>query len=118
MASSLDFVEYVCEQIGGAGAVTYRKMFGEYGIYCDGKVIGVICDNQFFVKVTEAGAEILPDCPQAAPYTGAKPHFLIDCVEDREQMARLISATCDTLPAPKPKKPRRSAAEPSGKSTQ
>lgn len=47
LASNLDFVEYVCDQIGGAGSIAYKKMFGEYGVYCDGKVIGVICDNQF-----------------------------------------------------------------------
>lgn len=104
MASSLDFVEYVCEQIGGAGEIAYRKMFGEYGIYCNGKVIGVICDNQFFVKKTESGAAICPNCEEASPYTGAKAHFLIDCVDDRNLMTRFTSATYDELPAPKPKK--------------
>jgi len=104
MASSLDFVEYVCEQISGAGEITYRKMFGEYGVYCNGKIIGVICDNQFFVKKTEAGARIHPDCREANPYTGAKAHFVIDNVDDRNLMASFISATCDELPAPKPKK--------------
>jgi len=104
MASSLDFVEYVCDQIGGAGEITYRKMFGEYGVYCNGKIIGVICENQFFVKKTEAGAELYPGCEEAAPYTGAKPHFLVDSVDDRGLMARFISATCEALPAPKPRK--------------
>lgn len=104
MASSLDFVEYVCGQIGGAGKITYKKMFGEYGVYCDGKIIGVICDNQFFVKKTEEGAAVCPDCEEAAPYTGAKAHFLIESVDDRDLMARFISATYDELPQPKPKK--------------
>lgn len=104
MASTLDFVEYVCGQISGAGQITYKKMFGEYGIYCNGKVIGVIYDNQFFVKKTETGAGIYPNCEEASPYTGAKPHFLITCVDDRDLMARFISATCNELPAPKPKK--------------
>lgn len=104
MASTLDFVEYVCEQISGAGQITYKKMFGEYGIYCNGKVIGVICDNQFFVKKTEAGAGICPNCEEASPYTGAKPHFSITSVDDRDLMTRFISATCNELPAPKPKK--------------
>ncbi len=60
MASSLDFVHYICQQIDGAGMISYRKMFGEYAIYCDGKVIGLICDNQFFVKKTTAGELIFP----------------------------------------------------------
>ncbi len=104
MASNLDFVEYVCEQIGGAGQITYKKMFGEYGIYCNEKIIGVICDNQFFVKKTKAGAEICPDCQEGAPYTGAKAHFVIESVDDRELMTRFISASYEELPAPKPKK--------------
>ena len=69
MASNLEFVEYVCDQISGAGSITYKKMFGEYGVYCDGKVIGVICENQFFVKKTEAGAALCSDYEEAAPYT-------------------------------------------------
>lgn len=104
MASSIDFVEYVCEQISGAGEITYKKMFGEYGIYCNNKIIGVICDNQFFVKKTEAGASVCPDYEDAAPYTGAKAHFVIDNVDDRQRMEQFISATYQELPPPKPGK--------------
>ncbi len=104
MASNLEYVKYVCDQIGGAGCIAYKKMFGEYGIYCGGKVIGVICDNQFFVKKTAAGSALIPGCEEAAPYTGAKPHLLIENVDDRERMAELIAATCHELPMPTPKK--------------
>lgn len=104
MASSTDFVTYVCDQINGAGTITYKKMFGEYGIYCNNKIIGLICDNQFFVKKTEAGAALYPDHEEAPPYTGAKPHIIIDNVDDKELMAQFIKATYNELPAPKPKK--------------
>lgn len=104
MASNLEYVEYVCDQISGAGSITYKKMFGEYGVYCDGKFIGAICDNQFFVKKTAAGASVLPDCEEAPPYTGAKPYFLVKNVDDREQMTAFITATFGELPMPKPKK--------------
>lgn len=104
MASTVEFVEYVCGQISGAGRITYKKMFGEYGVYCDGKMIGVICDNQLFVKKTAAGATLVPGCPEVAPYAGAKPQLLIDGLEDREKLARLIAETYRELPAPKPKK--------------
>ena len=56
-------------------------MFGEYAIYCDGKVIGLICDNQFFVKKTTAGELIFPNCQEASPYTNAKPHLVIDSID-------------------------------------
>ncbi len=104
MASELSFVEYVCEQIGGAGNVSYRKMFGEYTVYCGGKVVGMVCDNQFFVKITKAGAAVNPGCEEVPPYEGAKPYFLVENVDDRELMARFISATWGELPLPKPKK--------------
>ena len=54
MASKLEFVEYAADQMGAAGEITYRKMFGEYGIYCDGKIFGVICEDQLFVKIGRA----------------------------------------------------------------
>jgi len=104
MASRLDFVEYVCEQIRGAGEITYKKMFGEYGIYCNGKIIGLICDDQFFVKKTTAGADVYSSYDEAPPYGGAKPHFVIDNVEDSELMTKFVSATYNELPNPKPKK--------------
>lgn len=104
MASTLDYVRYVCEQISGAGSIRYRKMFGEYGIYCDEKIIGVVCDEQFYVKKTAAGLALLPNCPEAAPYAGAKPHLLMESVDNRDLMTQLITATARALPAPKPKK--------------
>lgn len=104
MASTLDFVEYVCDQISGAGEITYKKMFGEFGIYCNAKIIGLVCDDQFFVKKTKAGASICPDCQEASPYAGAKPHFAVDQIDDRELMKRFISATYQELPQPKPRK--------------
>ncbi len=104
MASDLSFVEYVCEQIGGAGNVSYRKMFGEYTVYCGGKVVGMVCDNQFFVKITSAGEAVNPGCERVPPYDGAKLYFLVENVDDRELMTRFITATWSELPSPKPKK--------------
>ena len=104
MASSKEFVDYIWEQLQDAGEITSRKMFGEYTIYCDGKVIGLVCDNQLFLKVTKAGEEILTDCEKAPPYEGAKPCFLIEDTEDRELLGRLVRASYEEIPAPKPKK--------------
>ncbi|AKL94723.1 TfoX domain-containing protein [Clostridium aceticum] len=103
MASTLNFVEYVCEQISDAGSITYKKMFGEYGIYCNGKILGLICNNQFFVKKTVAGASLL-STKEASPYPGAKPHFVIDFLDERESLREFIIKTCEELPMPKPKK--------------
>jgi len=85
MASSKEFVHYVEEQLTDAGEITCRKMFGEYGIYCNGKIIGVICDDQLFLKITEAGRRICPDGEEAPPYEGAKPYLLIDDIQRLKQ---------------------------------
>lgn len=104
MASNLSFVEYVLEQSSGAGEMTCKKMFGEYGVYCNGKIIGVICNNVLFVKKTLAGAAVCPSIEEGTPYYGAKPHFVVENIDDKEQTARFIRATYNELPPPKPKK--------------
>ena len=106
MASHQDFVDYVAEQLREAGAIRSRKMFGEYGLYCDGMFFAVICDNQFFVKVTPAGEEAFPHLPKAPPYEGAKDSFLVEDVEDRDTMTALARLTCRALQS-QPKKTRR-----------
>lgn len=105
MGSSKDFVEYVCEQVRAAGNIAFRKMFGEYALYCDEKVVALICDDQVFVKKSKTAAELLgDDTEEGFPYPGAKPYYLIGNVDDRQFMTRLIRTVCDGLPAPKPKK--------------
>lgn len=104
MALSLDFVLYVCEQMSLAGNITYRKMFGEYAVYCEGKCFALICDNQLFINPTKAGLALLPDAVMEIPYEGAKPRILMEDIEDREFLTRLVLDTCAELPMPKPKK--------------
>lgn len=107
MASSKEFVEYVVEQLQDAGEIIYKKMFGEYGIYCNGKIFALICDDQFFVKITDAGKHLCEDAEEVPPYEGSKPYFLIENVDNREFLAELVKATCRELPEPKSKKPRK-----------
>jgi TfoX/Sxy family transcriptional regulator of competence genes len=105
MASDQKFVDFVLDQIENAGEITAKKMFGEYGIYADGKIFGLICDNKLFVKPTKAGREFIGDVVEAPPYQGAKPSFLIeDKIEDREWLSELIRISVKELPIPKPKK--------------
>ena len=105
MASDQKFVDFVLDQIENAGEVTARKMFGEYGVYADGKMFGLICDNRLFIKPTEGGREFIGDVVEAPPYPGAKNSFLIeDRIEDREWLCELIRISVNELPEPKPKK--------------
>ena len=105
MASDLSFVEFVVEQMEHAGTITYRKMFGEYGLYCDGKIMALICDDQLFIKPTKAGRAYIENLVELPPYPGAKPYFLIeDQLENRDWISDLVRITADELPDPKPKK--------------
>ncbi|MEW5835165.1 MAG: TfoX/Sxy family protein [Pseudomonadota bacterium] len=108
MASDVDFVAYVCEQAGLGDALSYRKMFGEYALYLDGRVVALVCDNMLFVKPTDAGHALLGAVEEAPPYPGAKPHWRLDEVlDDGERLGRLLRATAAALPLPRPKAPRK-----------
>ena len=111
MASNLEFVQYIADQLKGAGEITYRKMFGEYGMYLDGKIFALICDNQLFMKITEAGKKLRPELEEAPPYEGAKNYLLVEDIDDREALMELAAATCAALPVPKPKKPKKEKAK-------
>lgn len=103
MASSADFVQYIVDQCGGAGNIEARKMFDDYGVYCNGKIFGLICDNGFYVKPTEEGRRSLHTEDFRPPYDGAKPYFYIEDVDDRDYLSALVKVTCAVLPEPKPK---------------
>ena len=104
MASDAAFVEFVVDQMSDAGRIASRKMFGEYAIYCDDKVVALVCDNQLFVKPTERGRVYLGDAVEAPPYPGAKQYFLVeDRLEDREWLSGLIRITTQEVPNSKPK---------------
>ena len=104
MASAIDYVIYACEQMGTSGEISYKKMFGEYAIYCDGKVIGLICDNQVYIKPTPVADKLMPNADRQPPYKGAKPHIVLEDLDDREGLVAFITATVAELPIPKPKK--------------
>ncbi len=105
MASDQKFVDFVTEQIKRAGEITAKKMFGEYGIYADGKIVGLICDNKLFIKPTTSGREFIGKVVELPPYPGAQPSFLIeDKIEDSEWLSKLVRITVKELPEPKPKK--------------
>ena len=106
MASHQYFVDYVAEQLREAGTIRSRKMFGEYGLYCDGVFFAVICDDQFFVKVTPAGEVAFPSLPKAPPYEGSRDYIWVEDVDDRDTMTALTCLTCMALQE-QPKKRRK-----------
>lgn len=106
MATSTEFIEFVCEQIRGTGAVRYRKMFGEYMVYVNDKPVLLVCDNTVYVKRLECVADAMKDAEKDFPYAGAKEHYILDI--DNTALSREVVGILETVtPLPKPKKKRK-----------
>ena len=108
MATDRIFVDYVTEQLGLGARLTHKKMFGEYALYVDDKVVAFACDNSLLLKPTEPGRTALPSITLGKPYPEAKDYYVLDeFLDDTPLLQRLLQATFDALPAPKPKSPRK-----------
>jgi TfoX/Sxy family transcriptional regulator of competence genes len=103
MASDREFVTFVCEQLRGAGEISSKRMFGEAAVYLDEKIIGLVCDNQFFLKPTEPGRAMIGTPSEAAPFPGAKNWFLMADLDDPQYLGELARLTAAALPDAKPK---------------
>lgn len=105
MASDQEFVDFVVNLIHDAGEIKAKKMFGEYGLFSNGKIFALICDNKLFIKPTEAGRDFIKDVVEAPPYPGAKSSFLIeDQLIKPEWISHLIRISLPELPEPKARK--------------
>ncbi len=106
MTCSLEFIEFVCEQIenvfGGLGAIHYEKMMDDYMLYLNDRPVFLVCGEKVFVKKVEGIPQIeekLADAPLAIPYNGAQEHYLLDInnhslsVEVAEMLASLLPAS-------------------------
>lgn len=114
MATDAEFMFYVHEQAGLGDDLTYRKMFGEYALYLDSKVVALVCDNSVFLRPTDAVRGMLESVEEGPPYPGARPHIVIDeYLDDSDTLARLLRATARALPLPKPKTRKRTTGRPS-----
>lgn len=105
MASDQKFVDFIIDQVGYAGQITCKKMFGEYGLYFNDKLFALVCDSKLFVKPTQSGKAYIRNVVEAPPYPGAKNQFLIEeQLEDRDWLQKLVAITVAELPEPKPTK--------------
>ncbi len=104
MKQNNSFVQFVVDQLQDAGSISCKSMFGGYTLYCDGKIVALICNNQLFVKPTENGRHVIGTVKEALPYPGAKPCFLVqDKIDDKEWICELICKTAGELLVPKTK---------------
>jgi TfoX/Sxy family transcriptional regulator of competence genes len=106
MASDLNTVAFIADQSGLGTRLASRRMFGEYALYLNGKVIAFICDNKLYLKPTDAGRALLGTPIEAPAYPGSKNYFLLEEeLENPELLRRALEVTESVLPLPKPKSP-------------
>jgi TfoX/Sxy family transcriptional regulator of competence genes len=103
MATTLDYVKYVCEQIKNSGAVRFKKMFGDYMVYVNEKPILLVCDNTVFVKILPCVDTLMASAEKGFPYEGAKEHYVLD-IDNAELACEIVAALLPVTPPPKPRK--------------
>lgn len=103
MATTQEYIEFVCEQVRGEWDVRYKKMFGEYMVYINDKPVLLVCDNTVFVKPLDCIAGMMAAADRGHPYEGAKEHYILD-VEDTELVGQVIGELEKVTPLPKPRK--------------
>ena len=95
MASSKEYFDYIMDQLSDLEEVSFRKMMGEYIIYYRGKIVGGIYDDRFLVKPVPAALSLMPNAQKELPYEGAKEMLLVDEVDNRNFLCKLLKAMYD-----------------------
>lgn len=103
MATTNEYIEYVCEQINGIGVIRYKKMFGEFMVYVNDKPVIIVCNNNAFVKKLDCIEEMMKDAKLGYPYKGAKEHYVLD-IDNSDFCKNVVSKIEEVTPLPKPKK--------------
>ncbi len=104
MASDIETVTFIADQIGLGARLTHKRMFGEYALYLNTKVVAFVCDNKLFLKPTDAGRALLGSPEEAPAYPGSKNYFLLgEELENPELLRRAFEVTESVLPLPKQK---------------
>ncbi|MDO4181606.1 MAG: TfoX/Sxy family protein [Bacteroidales bacterium] len=100
MATTTDFIDFVCSQIAAAGEVRSRKMFGDYVVYLDEKPVITVCDGICYVKKLPAIDAMMRDAECGFPYEGAREHYILDIAHGDHAM-RVVRAVWESVPFPK-----------------
>lgn len=103
MATTNEYIEYVCEQIKGVGEIRYKKMFGEFMIYVNNKPVIIVCDNVSYVKKLDCIEEIMKNAQTGTPYNGAKEHYILD-IDDVAFCKVVVTELEKVTPVPKSRK--------------
>jgi len=108
MSTSPSTIDHILSRVGGKLEVTSRKMFGEYGLYLDGRMVAMVCDDTLFVKALPGPIACLGEHEERAPYPGAKPHAVVEerFMAGRGRLAELLRCAWEVTAEPKKTKPK------------
>lgn len=100
MATQKETIEFILDKLGGSGRFSTRAMFGEYALYADGKVVGLVCNDQLYLKIFPASAELELICDKDEPYPGAKPYYLVqeEQLSTIENLPKILSDIAKSMP--------------------
>ena len=103
MATQKETIEFILEKLRNRKRFSTRAMFGEYALYADGKVVALVCDDQMYVKILPASAQLENICEKGAPYPGAKQHYIVDEAQLSivEELPEILCAISESLPEKK-----------------
>lgn len=107
MSTHKDTIAFILEKLGEG--FTARAMFGEYALYADGKVVGLVCDDQLYVKIVPASSTLADVCEQAPPYPGAKLYYMVEehLLTQMLELPQMLRVLAESLPKPKKKTPKK-----------
>ena len=95
MASSKEYRDFILEQLSILKDITCKPMMGEYLLYYNGILFGGIYDDRLLVKTVDSNKKYQME--EAIPYTGAKPMYLVDDVDNIDILKDIVIDTCKGL---------------------
>jgi len=95
MASTPEYRDYILEQLSEAPNITCRPMMGEFLLYSDGVLFGGIYDDRLLVKIVSQNAQF--KMRKETPYDGAKPMYLVEDIDNKEKLEKILHRTCEGL---------------------
>lgn len=103
MSTQKESLDFILMKLGERDRFATRAMFGEYALYADGKVVGLICDDQLYVKILPESKELEDICEKDEAYPGSKPYYLVEEVQlsQIQNLSDILINIAKSLPVPK-----------------
>ena len=95
MPTTKQFKDYFLEQLTDIENFVIKPMMGEFLIYYKGVLIGGLYDNRLLIKKTESLKKY--NLSEELPYNSAKPMFMIENTENKEQLYEILLSAYNEL---------------------